>query len=93
MAVRKAGRARRRPQRSCVVCRRKMDKRCLTRIVSRPQGLLIDPGGKAEGRGAYLCEQSSCWESAARGTALARALSVKLAEADRRRLLPGKPET
>ncbi len=93
MTVRKGGRPRHRPQRSCVVCRRKMDKRSLTRIVSRPQGLLIDPGGKADGRGAYLCRQSACWEGAARGTALAQALSVKLAEADRRQLLQGIPET
>ncbi|MDD9956765.1 MAG: YlxR family protein [Anaerolineaceae bacterium] len=93
MTVRKGGRPRHRPQRSCVVCRRKMDKRCLTRIVSRAQGLLIDPGGKAEGRGAYLCRQSACWESAARGTALARSLSVKLGEADRQRLWQGRPET
>ncbi len=93
MAVRKGGRTRHRPQRSCVVCRRKQDKRSLTRIVKRSEGLLIDPGGKAEGRGAYLCQQSACWEGAANGTALARALSVKLGEADRRRLLLGKPET
>ena len=84
-------RPRHRPQRSCVVCRSKQDKRALTRIVNRDGSLQIDPGGKAEGRGAYLCGQAVCWENAANGPALAHALSLKLTDADRLQLLRGKP--
>ncbi len=84
-------RPRHRPQRSCVVCRSKQDKRALTRIVSREGSLQLDPGGKAEGRGAYLCGQAACWESAANGPALAHALSVELTDVDRLQLLRGKP--
>jgi hypothetical protein len=51
------------PQRSCVVCRRKVDKRQLTRIVQTiDEGVVVDPTGKRNGRGAYVCEQSACWE-------------------------------
>jgi predicted RNA-binding protein YlxR (DUF448 family) len=92
MKTRQQGsRPRHRPQRSCVVCRSKQDKRALTRIVSREGSLQIDPGGKAEGRGAYLCGQESCWESAANGTALANALSMEFTDADRLQLLRSKP--
>lgn len=51
------------PQRSCIVCRRKVDKRQLTRIVRTAEaGVLVDPTGKLNGRGAYVCDQIVCWE-------------------------------
>ncbi len=51
------------PQRSCIVCRQKTDKRQLTRIVRTPDGVIIDQTGKQNGRGAYLCTQQSCWNA------------------------------
>lgn len=90
---RKGERPRHRPQRSCVVCRGKQDKRSLTRIVRREGGLLIDRSGKAEGRGAYLCSTPACWQGAASGTALAHALSVVLNDADRELLLRSSPNS
>ena len=51
------------PQRTCFVCREKKDKQQLTRLVRTPQGsVLVDPTGKQNGRGAYLCENPSCWD-------------------------------
>ena len=51
------------PQRTCLVCRQKTDKRSLTRIVStKDNGVLIDLTGKQNGRGAYICDQPMCWE-------------------------------
>jgi hypothetical protein len=51
------------PQRTCVVCRRKVDKRQLTRIVrSSDAGVVVDPTGKRNGRGAYVCDQVACWD-------------------------------
>lgn len=53
------------PQRMCVVCREKFDKRRLTRIVRTPEeGVVVDPSGKRNGRGAYLCDQPACWDKA-----------------------------
>lgn len=53
------------PQRTCVVCRQKFDKRRLTRIVRTPdEGVVVDPSGKRNGRGAYLCDNPDCWEKA-----------------------------
>lgn len=56
-------RPRRVPQRSCVACRQKTDKRRLTRIVCAPDGaVVVDPTGKQNGRGAYVCDQPACWD-------------------------------
>jgi uncharacterized protein len=51
------------PQRTCVVCRKQFDKRRLTRIVRTPEaGVMVDPSGKRNGRGAYVCDQAACWD-------------------------------
>jgi predicted RNA-binding protein YlxR (DUF448 family) len=71
------------PQRTCVGCRGVLAKRTLLRLVRGPQGVVIDPTGKAHGRGAYLHNRRACWERALRGGALERALKATLAEADR----------
>ncbi len=50
------------PQRTCIACRKKFDKRRLTRIVRTPGGnVVVDVTGKRNGRGAYVCDQSACW--------------------------------
>jgi predicted RNA-binding protein YlxR (DUF448 family) len=74
------------PVRMCVVCRDKVGKRTLTRVVRTEQGLQIDPGGKMNGRGAYLCDRESCWETAVKTDLLAKALRMPLTEEDRERL-------
>ena len=51
------------PQRTCVACRQKRDKRRLTRLVRIADvGVVIDPTGKQNGRGAYVCDQAECWD-------------------------------
>jgi len=77
VASKKPRRIRHVPQRTCVGCRQVLPKRTLIRIVRGPQGVHIDPTGKAPGRGAYLHDQRSCWESGLRGH-LARALKTEL---------------
>lgn len=67
------------PLRTCVVCRRKEAKRGFVRIVRTPEGVVtIDPSGKANGRGAYLCSDLACWQRAAESTVLERALKAEL---------------
>ncbi|HRE48965.1 MAG TPA: YlxR family protein [Aggregatilineales bacterium] len=75
------------PQRMCVVCRESAAKRTLTRIVRTPDaGVQIDPSGKRNGRGAYLCDDPACWKRAAETDVLEKALRTALTEADRQRL-------
>lgn len=67
------------PQRMCVACREQDSKRSLMRIVRTPAGeVLIDQTGKQNGRGAYLCDRSSCWDRALASNMLSRALNVEL---------------
>lgn len=49
------------PQRMCVSCKERRDKRDLLRVVLGEDGnIMYDPTGKHPGRGAYLCKQESC---------------------------------
>lgn len=49
------------PQRMCVSCRTKADKKDLLRIVLLPSGEVeYDPTGRKAGRGSYLCKKSEC---------------------------------
>jgi predicted RNA-binding protein YlxR (DUF448 family) len=74
------------PLRTCVVCREKTNKRHLVRVVRTESGVQIDPTGKMNGRGAYLCDQDSCWERAVNSDVLSKALRTTLTTEDRERL-------
>jgi predicted RNA-binding protein YlxR (DUF448 family) len=70
----------------------------MVRIVRTGAGsVMVDPSGKASGRGAYLCRQQSCWDVGLSRRTLARALKTDIAEVDRASLveyargLPAEP--
>jgi predicted RNA-binding protein YlxR (DUF448 family) len=69
-----------------VGCREQLPKRTLVRLVRSPDGVRIDPTGKAAGRGAYLHNRRSCWERALKGGALEQALRSALTETERQTL-------
>jgi hypothetical protein len=63
------------PQRTCIVCRETDAKRALTRIVRTGDGVVeVDPTGRKNGRGAYLCDRRSCWDRALTTNVVATAL-------------------
>lgn len=67
------------PQRMCVSCRDRSSKRTLTRVVRTPEGpVVVDPTGKLNGRGAYLCDNKRCWERAITTNILAHALKTEI---------------
>lgn len=71
------------PQRTCIACRETKDKRDLIRVVRTPDGqIIVDPSGKANGRGAYLCFQQSCWEKGLQKKILANSLKMTLSATD-----------
>src|SRR4029078_7810838 len=93
VAPHQAADARRAPTRTCVACRPAWDKRELVRIVRTPGGELnIDESGRLAGRGAYLCRDAACWNTAlGRGTlgrALEAPITADLPEAMRARPAP-----
>ena len=84
---RRSPRPRRVPQRTCVACREVLSKRTLVRLVRTKDGTEIDPTGKRPGRGAYLHDRRSCWETALKdATILERALKTTLTPEERERL-------
>ena len=74
------------PMRMCVICRDRYPKRQLRRFVTADNGVFYDPTGKQEGRGAYICDTPQCTQQAATSQLLARALRVRLTDADRDRI-------
>ena len=76
------------PLRSCIICRTKLPKPELTRVVRTPESLVqVDPTGKQNGRGAHLCRDSRCWEQALKKSRLDYALRGRVSAPDRERLL------
>ena len=76
------------PSRTCVACRTERPKRELLRLVRGADGTVtVDPTGKLNGRGAYLCQDPACWTQAQRRRAVERALGVGLDDAAWQNLL------
>mgnify|MGYP006348269941 FL=1 len=69
------------PQRQCMGCRERKEKRELIRVVRAPDGgVSLAFRGKAPGRGAYICPEMACLKKAIRSKALERSLEVAIPE-------------
>ena len=67
------------PQRQCMGCRERKAKREMIRVVRGTDGSVsLDFGGKAPGRGAYICPDSECLKKAIRSKSLDRSLEVTI---------------
>lgn len=65
------------PMRTCVVTREKLPKKELIRVVRTPEGtIVIDEGGKVNGRGAYLKKDLAVFEKAQKSKVLNKHLEV-----------------
>ena len=59
------------PQRQCVGCREMKDKKSLIRVVRSAEGKVsLDFGGRAPGRGAYVCRSVDCLKKARKSTGI-----------------------
>ncbi len=66
----------------CVACREMQAKKDLMRVVRTAEGeMKVDPTGKMNGRGAYLCRSKACVEKALKIRALERALEAPMSDA------------
>ena len=75
------------PERTCVGCRVRSDKRSLVWVVRAADGAIeIDPRPGAAGRGAYVHPSPSCVDRALRHGALGRALRTSVAPDEARKL-------
>ena len=69
------------PQRTCMGCNSKKDKKDLIRIVKNKNNeISIDKTGKQDGRGAYLCNNEQCLEKAIKTKRIERTLGINISE-------------
>lgn len=67
------------PERTCIGCNEKKQKKELIRIVKDKEGnISIDEIGKSNGRGAYICKNIRCLEKAIKSKKLERSLKTKI---------------
>ena len=68
------------PQRTCIGCKEKKDKKDLIRIVKDKEGnITLDKTGRSNGR-AYICDNIQCLEKAIKTKALARTFEMEIEE-------------
>ena len=61
------------PMRKCVGCLEMKEKKDLVRIVKSPENeIFLDTTGKANGRGAYICNSAECLKKAIKNKGLER---------------------
>ena len=69
------------PQRQCMGCRERKNKRDMIRVVRTTEGTVsLDFGGKMNGRGAYVCPDMECLKKCRKSRALERCLEVDIPE-------------
>lgn len=68
------------PIRKCVGCGARRDKIELLRVVNNKGEILIDPGERTPGRGAYLCPNMDCLDKAVENGALKDALKKEISD-------------
>lgn len=67
------------PMRMCIGCQQMKTKKELLRLVRTPEGAVeLDPSGKRNGRGAYLCRQVECLRTAAKAHRLQKTFGIEL---------------
>ena len=67
------------PQRTCMGCNLKRDKKDLIRIVKNKENeIIIDKTGKQEGRGAYICNNIECFEKVIKSKRIEKLLETKI---------------
>ena len=67
------------PLRQCLGCGEMKSKKEMLRVIRTPEEeLVIDTTGRKNGRAAYLCRQSACFEKACKNKGLERSLKMNI---------------
>ena len=69
------------PQRTCMGCNEKKDKKDLIRIVkNKDNEILVDKTGKLNGRGVYICNNVECLEKLKKSKRLNRVFETNISD-------------
>lgn len=67
------------PQRTCIGCNIQKNKNELIRIVMNKEGMIfVDKTGRANGRGAYICNNIDCLEKTIKTKRLERTFDTQI---------------
>ena len=70
------------PMRTCIACRHNKPKKEMLRVVKNAEGeIFVDKTGKANGRGAYICNQEECLKRLENKKLLNKAFSANVPDA------------
>ncbi|MBQ3795508.1 MAG: YlxR family protein [Butyrivibrio sp.] len=69
------------PMRKCVGCGQMLEKREMIRVLKTPEDeIILDTTGRANGRGAYICNSKECLMKAIKNKGLERSLKSRIPE-------------
>ena len=68
------------PMRTCIACRTQKPKKELIRVVKFNDEIKLDLTGKANGRGAYVCNDVECIKKLKKGKMLNRAFLCQVSD-------------
>lgn len=68
------------PMRTCIACRQSKPKKELIRVVKYGEEIFLDQTGKANGRGAYVCNDVNCITKLKKNKLINRAFSCQVTE-------------
>lgn len=67
------------PTRKCVGCGEMRDKKEMIRVIKTPEGeISLDVTGRANGRGAYICNSAECLKKAVKNRGLEKSLKAQI---------------
>lgn len=70
---------RKKPLRMCLGCKEQKEKRDLIRVVKTKEDTFsLDPTGRMNGRGAYICNDAECLKKAVKNKGLERSFKMKI---------------
>ncbi len=69
------------PMRKCVGCGEMKEKKEMIRVLKTPEDeIVLDTTGRANGRGAYICNSADCLAKAIKNKGLERSLKSQIPE-------------
>ena len=67
------------PLRQCIGCGESKSKKEMNRILkTETEGIILDPTGRKNGRGAYICPSSECLKKAIKSRGLDRSFKMQV---------------
>ena len=67
------------PTRKCVGCGEMREKKDMIRVIKTPDGeICLDTTGRANGRGAYICNSAECLKKAVKNRGLEKSLKTQI---------------